>query len=94
MKKFFLILIPLLMLLTGLYFLSGWSKQTRSRIWNAFDQDTLYLNDNTCVRGWVWTETEEAVMGKKDNGDLFTIRRLELKGIERNLLVTQLKQIL
>jgi len=94
MKKLILIAVPVAILLGGVYFFSDWGKQTRLRLWRAFDQDVLYLQDNTYIRGWIWTETEEAIMGKRANGAFFTVKRLELRRIERNLLLAQLKQIL
>ena len=94
MRKTILILVPVIMILFGVYLLSNWSKETRSRIRSTFDKDVLHLNDDSCIYGWVWTETGEAVMGKKDNEELFTVQRAELKGIEYNVLLAQLKQIL
>lgn len=82
------------MFLAVLYCASGWGKDVRSRLWNVFDQDTLHLHDGGSISGWIWTETDEAVMGKKINGDLFTVPHTELENINRNALLGQLKKIL
>ena len=94
MRKLTLILLPVLLMLFGIFLLSGWSKEMRSQLWRVFDKDALYLNDGSCIYGWVWNETDEAVMGKKENGDIFTVQRAELKYMGSNVLLAQLKQIL
>ncbi len=83
------------LLLCGLsYFLLPVGKIVRDNIWTDLDKDILYLTESTIIKGWIWTETEDAIMGQKEKGDLFTVKGSDIANIEKNKLFEQLKNLL
>ncbi len=94
MNKIILIVLLVLLFVCVLYFFSGWGKDTREKIWIALDRDYLYMNDDSIITGWIWTEADDVVMGKKDDGELFKVNHAQINQLKRDFLLKQLRQIL
>jgi hypothetical protein len=94
MRKSSIFIIFFLLSISLFYFLSPSGINAREKIWFILDQDTIHFNQESYLRGWIWTETEDTVMGKKVKGDLFTVKDQDIKNIEKNKLFETLKKIL
>ena len=78
----------------AIYFFSPPAKRMRESIWSELDKDRIILKDKTSFSGWIWTETETAIMGQKKNKKLFTVESSDVGALEHNALFRQLQNIL
>jgi hypothetical protein len=94
MRKSSIFIIFFLLSISLFYFLSSPGANSREKIWFVLDKDAIHFNQESYFSGWIWTETEDTVMGKKEKGDLFTVQTHDIERIEKNKLFEKLKNIL
>jgi len=78
----------------GPYFFLRINFKLRQDWLSQLNQDTLYLENGTVVRGWIWDDKDGLVIGETPEGKIFTFNKEEYRVIEKDLFLRYLRELI
>ena len=86
MLKIIIFLFTCLVLFGAIFYFLGTSAGEYDSIWSRLEQDLIYLEDGKVLKGWIWEERVNMIIGERLDKTIFSLPASDYKAVKRDYL--------